>query len=413
MSDAHALSANTDIGPDPSKITASDAEQRLFEESLSLRGLEVSTDPEGDDDGTAAAIASGPEIVAAAAIPPIQWPADDADAPDYAHVSDISAEEEFELTPADLETLITLNAFDPMGKDDTLTIAIRGAALKTGNELEQVATATIKNVRPDHENFRCLLGFYFRGDKTLTLFTGSTVPCPKYMENYYRRKNNIPPFSTSIACNMLPNGCYVFRVATHAGGTIKPALRMTDPTNFSSDGAATVLRTKNDLTFSTEDDWDEPDTYFDNVHCSYVTTLSPTFRAHFSSAGCLTVRGEKTPSHQWKKFQGVLNDLGQGARTDLILLTGKELAIASRIRTEFAGDASQLGDPRRLRIGSSGEAVSRLQQRMGFSGTDYFGPTTRKRLTEIQSEKGVPVDGIFTPKLDQDWAWTVFDPPVA
>ena len=343
----------------------------------------------------------------------IQWPANDADAPDYAHVLDISSEDEFELTPADLETLIALNSLAPAGKDDTLTIAIRGATLKTGHELEQVRTATIKEVRPDHKNFRCLLGFYFRGDKTLTLFSGSTVPCPKYMENYYRRENDIRPFSRAISCNMLPNGCYVFRVAAHAAGTIKPALRMTDPTDFSKDGAATVLRTSNDLTYTKDNVWDKPGAYFDNVHCAYFTTFSATYRAHFSSAGCLTVRGEKTPSHQWKKFQAVLKDLGQGARTDLILLTGKEFALASRVRTEFAGDAGRLGDLRRLRLGSTGAAVTRLQQRMGLGGSGYFGPTTRKKLTEIQREKGVTGDGIFAPKLDKAWGWAVFDPAVA
>lgn len=402
-----------DLKPDPSKVSLSEAEQGLAEEHLGrAKEREVSTDPESDEDGLAA-IPPVAADAATAAIPPVRWPTNDARAPDYAHISDIPGESEFELVAGDLETLIRLNAFAPAGKNDTLTVAVRGAVLKSGYENEEVDTATLKDIRPDHQNFHCLIGFYFRARKKLTLFSGSTVPCPRYMENYYRRKNDIKPYSTRISCNMLPNGCYVFRVASHAGGTIKPALRMTDPVDFSRDGAATVLRTRNDLTYATDDEWDQPGLFYDNVHCSYFTSFSETHRAYFSSAGCLTVRGKKAPSDQWRKFQTVLNHLGQGARSDLLLLTGKELAIASDIRTKFGDDSKRLGDLRRLRLGSQGDAVTRLQKQLGLSASDYFGALTRKRFTEIQQAKGVTVDGIFTPTLDEAWGWAVFDPPVA
>jgi hypothetical protein len=401
-----------DAKPDPSKVSLSTAEQRLSDEHLNrAQRLEVSTDPDSEEDGLAAL----PSITAQVArpIPSVRWPANDAMAPDYAHVSGIPGEPEFELTAGDFDTLIKLNAFLPAGKNDTLTVAIRGAVLKSGNETEEVDTATLKDIRPDHQNFHCLIGFYFRARRKVTLFSGSTVPCPRYMENYYRRKHDIEPYSTQISCNMLPNGCYVFRVASHASGTIKPALRMTDPADFSTDGTTTVLRTQNDLTYATDDDWDQPGLYYDNVHCSYFTSFSDVHRAYFSSAGCLTVRGKKAPSDQWRKFQAVLNQLGQGARTDLILLTGKELAIASDIRTRLGGDSTPLGDLRRLRLGSQGNAVTRLQAKLGLPASDYFGALTRKRLTEVQQTKGAPKDGIFTPALDRAWGWSVFDPPVA
>jgi len=60
-----------------------------------------------------------------------------------------------------------------------------------------------------------------------------------------------------------------------------------------------------------------------------TSSIKPEWEAAFSSAGCLTVRGRKDPSDQWKKFQAVLNELGQGKRCDLVLLTGRDAGIAA------------------------------------------------------------------------------------
>src|SRR5580692_3585450 len=116
----------------------------------------------------------------------------------------------------------------------------------------------------------------------------------------------------------------------------------------------------------------------------------------------MTIRGKQTPTDQWKKAQAIMNKLGQGKRCDLILITGRDLAIACELRRRNeAGDPDvvrrELG---RLRPGSQGAAVTRLQQKLGVEPTAYFGAVTKKALVDEQFRRHVPIDGIFTPALD-------------
>jgi hypothetical protein len=180
---------------------------------------------------------------------------------------------------------------------------------------------------------------------------------------------------------------------------------MSEPDNLSQDAEVTVLRTTNDLAFGTADTWDRS-TPYDNVHCSYTLNYSASFKACFSSAGCLTVRGRKTPSHQWAKFQGVLsNEVGRGKRCDLLLLTGKECALAADLRQQGRTDVPP--ELVRLRAGSQGPEVSALQRRLGFSETGYFGPSTKERLAEHQRRMGIPADGVYSPELDRQLSWGI------
>jgi hypothetical protein len=358
----------------------------------------------------------------AATLPKAKWPEQDAHAPDYRHLSasTVAAAETFALTPDVIELLIGANRFDPHGKGDVIALAFRGLALGkaaevgTRHEAENATSIEVTDVRPNHSDYRCLLGFYRRetdpARRRLTLFSGSTVPNPHYMRGYFNKVNFGTPFST--ACNMVPTGGYVFRVASHKAGTIKPALRMTDPDNLAQDATCTVLRTTNDLIFGIDDTWDTG-TPFDNVHCAYVTSTKAEWEAAFSSAGCLTVRGTKDPSDQWAKFQAVLNQLGQGKRCDLVWLTGRDAGIAAKILRD--GRSSDDGLMRRelvrLRPGSQGPEVARLREKLELSVGDYFGPVTKKKLTERQTRQGQPADGIFTPELDNTWGWNVFGDP--
>jgi hypothetical protein len=348
-----------------------------------------------------------------------KWPEQDAHAPDYRHMSAsaIGAATTFNLTPDVIELLIGANRFDPHGKDDVIALAFRGLALGkateigTRHEVENATSIEVTDVRPNHSDYRCLLGFYKRdADPTkrrLTLFSGSTVPNPHYMRGYYNKVNFGTPFST--ACNMVPTGGYVFRVASHKGGTIKPALRMTDPDDLAQDAKCTVLRTTNDLIFGLDDTWDTS-MPFDNVHCTYVTVLKPEWEAAFSSAGCLTVRGKQAASDQWAKFQAVLNQLGQGKRCDVVLLTGRDAGIAAAmlLNGQSGDDAVLRRELVRLRPGSQSAEVARLRVKLGLSSGNYFGPVTKKKLAERQTQQGQPADGIFTPELDTLWGWDVF-----
>jgi hypothetical protein len=380
----------------------------LGEPAASLQeGPEISTEPtpqELADEGVGG--------VEAPAAEEAKWPAEDQDSPEYRHLTPISAPTAFSLMPDDIETLIAANRFQPEGQGNVIALAIRGSVLQAPHEQERQGSIGLSDVRPNHVNFRCTLGFYFRGERKLTLFTGSTVPCPRYIKNHRNRVNG-QPHESDIGCNMLPSGCYVFRVASHGGGSIRPALRMTDSDDMQSDAEATVLRTEDDLTFGfgAKDRWDKA-MPFDNVHCSYFLNMQSAYGAFFSSAGCLTVRGRKDPSDQWKKFQGELDDIGQGKRCDLVMLTGREFAIAAKLRADglLSDQATVRRELVRLRCGSQGEEVRRMQQKLGFTNpTGYFGPATKKRLADHQKENGLPADGVFSQVLDTQLGWNVFD----
>jgi hypothetical protein len=148
---------------------------------------------------------------------------------------------------------------------------------------------------------------------------------------------------------------------------------------------------------------------WDNIHCTYVTSKSSELEAFFSSAGCLTVRGARTPSDQWKKHTALLGGLGAGKRSDLVLLTGREYANAKLRLDNALGDKAVVQrELVRLRPGSQGDEVNRLQAKLGLTPSSYFGASTKAALVKYQRAKGIPSDGIYSPQLDQRLGWAVF-----
>jgi hypothetical protein len=282
-----------------------------------------------------------------------QWPPDDK-ALDYHHFSPSPppAASTFKLTPDDIEFVLTANRFQPHGKfrgqdsgpDEVIALAIRGLSLGKREELGQIHEAEnakeieVTDIRPDHHEFKCVAGFYIRtADPTarrITLYRGSTVPNAYLMRAYRDKVLDDPhrdPLGPEEKCNMLPTGCYVCRIGDHHQHEIKPALRMSDPNNLAEDATCTVVRTFNDLMFGTDDFWHLCQPY-DNVHCSYQVTTVPLWEAPFSSEGCITVRGKPAPTHQWAKYQRMLDKVGDGRRCDLVLVTGRDLAAAASLR---------------------------------------------------------------------------------
>lgn len=343
------------------------------------------------------------EEIKRARIPAITW-ASDAEAPDYAHLAMEGREptvgdKEFEFGADELELLLRTNGFEPAGYEDRFVFALRGASLVGKDTAEGVDRIKLEETRPDHKNFRCTIGFFSRKTRKLSAFKASTVPNTKYMTNYYQYKNDLG--GTATGANMLPTGCYIFRVGSHSGGKIYPALRMTNPDNLTEDATVTTLRTFNDLTFK-HDDFFEKCMPFDNVHCAYEYDA-------FSSAGCLTICG---PNGQgpWGRFQSVLRTMKTNTRQDVVLLTGREASMAAYLKQAGRDTDQELVDRllRRLRSGAYGEAVKRLQAKLNTSVTGYFGPATKLALVNHQRSAKVPSDGVFSPKLDQAFGWDVF-----
>lgn len=370
----------------------SESQQIRLDEAVLLDDVGAHPDPDAPDERSAVTTRSSARV----AKDDVAWPTDDADAPDYAYLASIADRATFELTPDILETLLEAASYAPNRSNGVIAFALRGAALTSGHEIEGAQSLTLENLRPDHRRFRCVIGFYFTASQTLNVYTGSTVPCRKAVAGYANGGSD---------SNMLPTGLHTFYVWRHR--RLRPALRLGKSASDPETGAlATVLRSTNNGQMETYDlfDLSRP---LDNVHCSYFLTEQADEGAFFSSWGCLTVRGQKTPSEQWAKFQAVLDKLGEKTQVDLLLATGKDAAVAANPADRHLLTA--------LRHGSRGAEVERLQHHLGISLTGYLGARTLDKMTGAErahnaaSGLGRRATGVYTPALDAFTGWAVFD----
>lgn len=389
----------------------------IFPSDDEVRRAPVSRAPHPDEFDGPDDLEIDDDSVTRSRIPEVAWVKIDTDAPDYAHLQPegrepIPGDKKFTITAADIELLIKANSFDPKGPDGKIVFAFRGANLidssdgKNNGVVAGVDAIELEETRPNHRTFRCTIGYLNRETKKISAFRASTVPNEKFMTNYYRWNNGLGG-NSSTGANMLPTGCYVYRMGAHGGGRIYPALRLTDPERLADDGQACVLRTKNDLTFKIDDYFDHCMPY-DNIHCAYSDDT-------FSSAGCQTIQGRNGEPGPWSHFQAVLKTMKVNTRIDYVLLTGRDAALASWLRaTGKASDpemvARWLG---RLRPGSRSDAVSRLQEKIGMQPSGYFGAGTKKKLTELQRSKSFICDGIWSPKAEDKFEWSIFKPAPA
>jgi hypothetical protein len=118
------------------------------------------------------------------------------------------------------------------------------------NEIENARSVEVTDVRPDHSRFRCVVGFCIRkqdpSTRTLTLFSGSTVP-KMLMKAYYDKVAahvSIRPPSTRTGAGMsLPQGCerYADRRCRMVAECFKGHATFLDPegdlAKFDNDGA--------------------------------------------------------------------------------------------------------------------------------------------------------------------------------
>ena len=336
-----------------------------------------------------------------AGTPQVKW-ADDEHSPDFAHLlaathAGLTPQRVFKLTPDALDLIIRANGFRPQGPGDVIVFALRGGVLTQGPQFEDKDFVEIEDKRPNHRDFCCTIGFFDRRNRKLSAYLASTVPYWANMESYYRKMHG----GTGGDVNMMPSGCYVFRVNAHGKGRINPALRMTEPDSVEDDALLTVLRTHNDLTFAHDDFWEKTHP-FDNIHCAYSFDK-------FSSSGCLTIQGPNKEG-PWGAFQKVLGKLGWNTHIHAVLITGRDAAIATQIiadgrQKDDAFVAQCLG---RIRVGSEGPAVAELQKKLGLDQTGYFGSASRIALVNKERELGkVDSDGIYSPGDDAAFGWGI------
>ena len=332
------------------------------------------------------------------------WPVD-AKSPDYSHLETLSPESEFRFTPEDLDLLVSSNSFKPKGSYNLIVFGLRGVRLAAGHHSENKESLDLVDTRPNHLTPSCLIGLYDMTSRRLSAYTGSTVPDGREMLRYFKWLRGE---GDEAWTNLLPTGCYTYRRSSYGWNTDKEdwevpvALRLTEPNSEANEGSATVLRASNSLSYETNSLWDMT-VPGDAIRPAFSTTT-------FASSGCLTIRGNierfsLRASEQWSLFQSRIIRIPKNGRIDLLLLTGAEAHIASRMREDKKAATSSAVRTAlyRLRAGSFGAPVRRLQKILGITVDGYFGPKTKWSLVKIQKTV-LPVgeaDGIYYPVRDR------------
>ncbi|MGL4398982.1 MAG: hypothetical protein ACRCXD_03860 [Luteolibacter sp.] len=328
----------------------------------------------------------------------VRW-AHDSLQPDFRHL-DNNYTGVFEFTAEHLEVLLRANHFNPDSGQDNLLFGLRGCRLAGGSQMEQGQSKVIlEDIRPDHRRFSCVIGVYHRPEMTLSVFTGSTVPNRGGVLLHFNRNRN----SSSVVdpqCNVLPCGMHPHVVGTHNNRYPGCFLQ---GTSFGNRLRVVVLRSHKDVVYDTGDVWHDWVPH-DNIHPAFSTQT-----ADFSSVGCTTVKGSfSNGMHhgQWAEFRRAagLTDNGNhdGRRYTFVLLTGLEALLASRLSSQQAGHEVVKDNLWRLRHGSTGDAVRRLQAALGITQPDgSFGAITKMKLVNLQRSRLGWADGIYSPEMEE------------
>lgn len=327
----------------------------------------------------------------------VVW-ASDARAIDYAHLQSIQPPGgRFAFRAADLENLARLNDF-VLDTQTPILFGLRGCGLIQASDGFQ-DEAILLDRRPDHQSARCVMGVWDRAAGKIAVFPASTVPNAKAVVGWTRAHE---------AGNMLPTGLYRYITGEHNG---KPGCFVLRKTLLER-RVVVVRRSSNDLRYERTDMFDV---------CAPGDNIHPTFygrQDNFSSVGCQVVVGSATPggvhSGPWARFRAAAGLPARGAVSGTpylyLLLTGAEALLASDLRRRgLPSDAPGWRALRRLRFGSSGEAVLNLQQRLALSGPDgSFGPNTSSSLHKLQAERFEGnCDGVYSPTLDEYLGWRI------
>lgn len=321
------------------------------------------------------------------------WPEDE-NAIDYAHFEPEFSDAEFMLTDAALRRILAANSFAPIASNPRVLFGLRGCMLAE----EEAAIPAFKSAlrvreaRPDHFSYRCLMGVWDRNLKMVWATPASTVPHVAYL--YAQREAG----TFANEANMMPTGLYRYKVGTHRNGS-----RGRQPGAFRPDNKGfAVIRSVDDgpIRLSRDKYWDTRTTnHGDNIHAGTYTAPRDD-RPLFWSAGCQVIPGYyqpqgETPQGGWARFRiaaGLDRDptltrntevspgrfdvatKEDGRRFSYLLTTGRDARLAG-------GPDAAL--PPTLRFGSRGDLVKTLQAALGVpaaSRDGVFGVGTQRLL---------------------------------
>lgn len=293
----------------------------------------------------------------------------------------------FALSQQHLRRLCQINSFAVPDGDGLIFFGLRGLLPVNENDHEFRLLHQVQAAAVDHLHPRCLIGQWNTAKGTLAVFPASTTPCLKYLKTA-KQKNG-------AGANELMTGFYKdYRKGIHKPGA------MTGHEAFRQTSGRPIRRTADDFDFDTQDRVEFSNPY-DNLHASWSMGLS---HDGFASAGCQVIvgypkcerRGKLSDAGPWKTFKENAYRVPQHS-FPYVLLTGRE-----------AEQVAILGDQpltSKLRFGSSGESVRKLQsllKRAGFyegqSDGDFGERTLRAVLAYQISTFGDDADdGIVGP----------------
>jgi hypothetical protein len=332
----------------------------------------------------------------------IRW-APDAQSADYRHLGTPINTTPYELTPAVLDALVRLNRFPLDDVENKVVFGLRGCTLD-GNVTSFTSKATLREIEPNHIDNRCVIVVWDRQKNSLVALQGSTVPNWEYMERYRQDRGK--------KANMLPGGRYLMSVGTHRPKKENAKGELVDNPKrvqgaLRNDQRVVVLRSEDDLSFTTKDTWDEtvPN---DNIHAAIVSTnAGSSTTPDYSSAGCTTIPGTSvsdTPAGSWADFRVALGldnvrlTKDDGRKFAYILLTGREARCVAAAPTSTA--------LARLRFGSKSDEVRQLQEALARHAKQYYkgkadgelSAATSMAFIRYQKDRDAgAADGVVTP----------------
>jgi hypothetical protein len=299
----------------------------------------------------------------------VAW-ATDAESPDYRHLDyDGRLPETFELNPALLTRLAELNAFDvsperlrglnpaPAQQHRKLLFGLRGCQIVS----QKGGRPVLKETRPDHRSYRCLLGVWDRATDAIHVFVGSTVPNAVYMRECLDEFRRLGQFGRR-SCNVLSTGLYRYHVGPHKKR----------PGAFRQSAPVALWRTTDDLKFEIGDYFEiGTEEVCDNIHAGAFKQVAPGW-PEFGSAGCQVLRGNyRAASSAYEEFRVAAglrprhDPADDGRRYLYLLLTGRDARLAAHLASQRQTD---WGVFERLRFGSTGPRVGAFKSRLHQTG---------------------------------------------
>jgi len=341
--------------------------------------------------------------------------------PDFAHLGAAASSAPFELNAQHLLQYAASNSYKlALNTNPRILFGLRGCNVaSTAGEASGTSVALVEAI-PDHYTQGCVIGVFNAATGEIAAFNASTVPDAAYI---YAQATGLD------GANMMPTGLYRYEVGTH--GASHRVVETRQPGAWRQSRAWPVRRLRSIpadgvLCYTHAAEWDVGSQCgplraltFNNIHAGILDGTN--LKVRYSSAGCQTLPGRysprpKNPIGAYSRFRiaaGLVADLqlptvdGQlqtttaqdGTPFRYMLLTGREARLV-------ATDTGAQGHLRRLRYGSVGAEVHKLQEVLAARGRtctaldgDMMGMRTVGALVAVQKELGLPADGMVTPEL--------------